>query len=236
MKKLALIIMALAIGSQCYAQSKYPKTSDKVITTAVDTLTITGNDFQAFTGYITNTSKTDTLAYRTELETTWANLLPRQAVAFNRFAKKLFRKTLSGSAYSQLSIGQITSLGSNVGTDTTVTYGGWYLTSATAHIDSNATNSDTLTIPSGSRLIALSVPSGLCDTLRLNVSYLGLSSPLTKFYSAAGTQFTVKLDSSQINQIYLPEEVGFIRRVSFVTNAACGVSGGLLVTAIYKKE
>ena len=106
MKNMALIIMALLIGSQCYAQSKYQKSSDKIITAAVDTTVITANDNIGVELFITNTNNVDTLQFRTELETTYRTLLPLQSMHFNKiFAKKIFRKakTLSTAGiYSQL--------------------------------------------------------------------------------------------------------------------------------------
>ena len=105
MKNIALIAIALFIGSQCYAQSHYPVTRDTTLTTAIDTCTITGNDNIAVTVSISNASYTDTVQFRTELETKWSNLLPRQAFHDKLFAKKIFRRVKSGSAtYSQLKV------------------------------------------------------------------------------------------------------------------------------------
>ena len=106
MKNMALIIMALLMGSQCYAQSKYQTTADRTITTAVDTTVITGNDNIGLELFITNTNNVDTLQFRTELETNYHSLLPLQSIHFNKiFVKKIFRKAKSLSTsgiYSQL--------------------------------------------------------------------------------------------------------------------------------------
>jgi hypothetical protein len=103
MKHLALIIMALAIiGSQCYAQSRNPKTSDKWITTTVDTLSLGTNTLDVYELTITNTSKTDTLKYRSNNEATWFEIFPRQAFHTHLFATKIFRKANKDSLYSQL--------------------------------------------------------------------------------------------------------------------------------------
>lgn len=109
MKPIVVFIMLLFAVSTSYSQTVYGKINDKWITTAADTTVLTARDLVVYEISLSNTSYTDTLLYRfdtqrgTAQDTTWAHLFPLQAIHFhNLFAKKLFRRAISDSVYSQL--------------------------------------------------------------------------------------------------------------------------------------
>lgn len=105
MKTILFIIIALFAGGQCYAQSQEPKTSDKTITTAVDTLVLSAQSLNRVTINITNRSATDTLLWKTENEVIYSKLFPGQRFHDVLYAKKIFRKASSGSGiFSQLKV------------------------------------------------------------------------------------------------------------------------------------
>ena len=105
---IALIVAAFSTNAS--AQTVYGKANDKTITTAIDTTTLHNLSTNVvYEMYITNYSASDTLYYRFDTQrgaaqdTTWSYLFPYQAVHFNNvIAKKVFRKTLRNSVFSQL--------------------------------------------------------------------------------------------------------------------------------------
>jgi hypothetical protein len=98
-----LIVFLISCCELCPAQSHYPFASPpKTLTTAVDTITATTRPNEAYELTITNYSSTDTVAWRTDLTTTWNYIMPRESDhRVKIFLSKLFRKVLSGTASSE---------------------------------------------------------------------------------------------------------------------------------------
>ena len=105
MKYLVFIVGLLIFVSQSQSQNKFPKTRDKAITTAIDTLKVGGPPLTLVHVSITNIGKTDTLLWRTNYESAWSYLLPKQAWRDWIYADTIFRKSSGATGmYSQLEV------------------------------------------------------------------------------------------------------------------------------------
>lgn len=103
MKQLLILVMLVCFASIASSQAIYNMSNDKVITTDLDSTVLTSKTMIKFELYITNYDGEDTLLFKTDRDTVWSDLFPYQAVHFNNiFAKVVYRKTRSGSIYSQL--------------------------------------------------------------------------------------------------------------------------------------
>ena len=104
MKKLMciaiLIPLLMSCNELCYSQLTSSKESEKIISTEVDTMTITAKSVLVSIT-ITNESNADTLQFKTNNSSDWRTLYPQEIFPLKAYAKKLYRKTLSGSAYSR---------------------------------------------------------------------------------------------------------------------------------------
>jgi hypothetical protein len=93
---LLFVTLLVSCCELCPGQSIYPKTDPaRTITTAVDTVVLSGEAYPIYELIITNQSLSDTLQWRTNNDTNWRTLLPSasgfRSILFRMLVREHYR-------------------------------------------------------------------------------------------------------------------------------------------------